>query len=47
MKPGATLVSLLAPALNPDRVEDLARRPITALSMDAVPGSRGRSHWTC
>lgn len=37
MKPGATLVSLLAPALNPDRVEDLARRPITALSMDAVP----------
>lgn len=37
LKPGATLVSLLAPALNPDRVEDLARRPITALSMDAVP----------
>lgn len=37
MKPGATLVSLLAPALNPDRVQDLARRPITALSMDAVP----------
>ncbi|ORW21655.1 NAD(P) transhydrogenase subunit alpha [Mycolicibacter nonchromogenicus] len=37
MKPGATLISLLAPALNPDRVEDLARRPITALSMDAVP----------
>lgn len=37
MKPGATLVSLLAPALNPDRVADLAGRPITALSMDAVP----------
>lgn len=37
MKPGATLISLLAPALNPDRVEDLAKRPITALSMDAVP----------
>ena len=37
MKPGATLVGLLAPALNPDRVEDLGRRPITALSMDAVP----------
>lgn len=37
MKPGATLISLLAPALNPDRVEDLGRRPITALSMDAVP----------
>ena len=37
MKPGAVLVSLLAPALSPDRVQDLARRPITALSMDAVP----------
>jgi NAD(P) transhydrogenase subunit alpha len=37
MRPGATLVSLLAPALAPDLVEDLARRPITALSMDAVP----------
>ncbi|MEB3070948.1 Re/Si-specific NAD(P)(+) transhydrogenase subunit alpha [[Mycobacterium] vasticus] len=37
MKPGATLVSLLAPALHPERVEDLGRRPITALSMDAVP----------
>ena len=35
--PGATLVSLLSPALNPDLVEDLARRPITALAMDAVP----------
>ena len=37
MKPGATLIALLAPALNPDIVEVLARRPITALSMDAVP----------
>jgi H+-translocating NAD(P) transhydrogenase subunit alpha len=37
MKPGATLVALLAPALNPDIVDVLARRPITALSMDAVP----------
>ncbi|MGV0626520.1 Re/Si-specific NAD(P)(+) transhydrogenase subunit alpha [Mycolicibacter minnesotensis] len=37
LKPGATLISLLAPALNPERVEDLSRRPITALSMDAVP----------
>ena len=37
MRPGATLVGLLAPALNPDLVEDLARRPITALAMDAVP----------
>jgi NAD(P) transhydrogenase subunit alpha len=37
MKPGATLIALLAPALKPDVVEVLARRPITALSMDAVP----------
>ncbi|WAX56924.1 Re/Si-specific NAD(P)(+) transhydrogenase subunit alpha [Jatrophihabitans cynanchi] len=34
---GATVVGLLAPALNPDLVEALARRPITALAMDAVP----------
>jgi NAD(P) transhydrogenase subunit alpha len=37
LKPGATLVSLLSPALSPERVEDLTGRPITALSMDAVP----------
>jgi NAD(P) transhydrogenase subunit alpha len=37
MKQGATLVSLLSPALNPDLVDDLARRPITAMAMDAVP----------
>ncbi|MDT4914410.1 MAG: H+-translocating transhydrogenase subunit alpha [Pseudonocardiales bacterium] len=34
---GSTLVSLLAPALNPELVEKLAARPITALAMDAVP----------
>ena len=34
---GATLVSLLSPGLNPERVDDLSRRPITALAMDAVP----------
>ncbi len=34
---GATLVSLLNPGLDPGLVEDLARRPITALAMDAVP----------
>jgi NAD(P) transhydrogenase subunit alpha len=34
---GATLISLLAPALNPDRVAALGRRPVTALAMDAVP----------
>ncbi|MFC5992687.1 Re/Si-specific NAD(P)(+) transhydrogenase subunit alpha [Pseudonocardia hispaniensis] len=37
MKPGSTLIALLAPALNADIVDVLARRPITALSMDAVP----------
>ncbi|WP_448628259.1 Re/Si-specific NAD(P)(+) transhydrogenase subunit alpha [Geodermatophilus sp. URMC 64] len=34
---GATLVSQLAPALDPALVAALARRPITALAMDAVP----------
>ncbi|GCE43724.1 NAD(P) transhydrogenase alpha subunit [Rhodococcus wratislaviensis] len=37
MKRGATLISILAPALHPDLVADLATRPITALAMDAVP----------
>ena len=37
MRAGATLVSLLSPGLNPELVEDLAGRPITALAMDAVP----------
>lgn len=34
---GATLVSLIAPAFNPELVEKLASRPITVLAMDAVP----------
>jgi len=34
---GATLVSLISPALNPDLVERLSARPITVLAMDAVP----------
>jgi len=34
---GATLISLIGPALNPDLVEELAKRPITVLAMDAVP----------
>jgi H+-translocating NAD(P) transhydrogenase subunit alpha len=37
LAPGATLVSLLSPALRPELVEDLSRRPVTALAMDAVP----------
>jgi NAD(P) transhydrogenase subunit alpha len=31
------LISLLAPALDPDLVDALAARPVTALAMDAVP----------
>jgi NAD(P) transhydrogenase subunit alpha len=34
---GTTLIGMLNPRLDPGLVEDLARRPITALSMDAVP----------
>ena len=34
---GVTLVSLLAPGLNPELVAKLAARPITVLAMDAVP----------
>ena len=37
LKDGATVISLMAPAFNPDLVEELAKRPITAMSMDAVP----------
>jgi NAD(P) transhydrogenase subunit alpha len=37
VKPGATLISLLSPRLDQDMVDDLAKRPITAMSMDAVP----------
>jgi NAD(P) transhydrogenase subunit alpha len=34
---GATLISLLAPMFDEELVKDLAKRPITALAMDAVP----------
>ena len=37
LAPGATLIGMLNPRLDPDLVAELARRPITALSMDAVP----------
>lgn len=37
LRAGTTLISLLTPALDPDLVADLARRPVTALAMDAVP----------
>ncbi|WP_213452412.1 Re/Si-specific NAD(P)(+) transhydrogenase subunit alpha [Rhizomonospora bruguierae] len=37
LRDGALLVSLLSPALDPELVEALAARPVTALAMDAVP----------
>jgi NAD(P) transhydrogenase subunit alpha len=37
IRDGATLISILAPGLNPDLVSALAARPITALALDAVP----------
>ncbi|MBB2947574.1 NAD(P) transhydrogenase subunit alpha [Actinoplanes lutulentus] len=37
LAPGTTVIGMLNPRLDPDLVADLARRPITALSMDAVP----------
>ncbi len=37
LKDHATLISWLSPMLDQDLVDDLARRPITALALDAVP----------
>ncbi len=37
LQAGQTVVSLMAPALNPDLVAALAARGVTALAMDAVP----------
>jgi NAD(P) transhydrogenase subunit alpha len=37
LRDGSTLISLLSPAFNPELVDALAARPITALAMDAVP----------
>jgi H+-translocating NAD(P) transhydrogenase subunit alpha len=37
LKPHATLISWLSPMLDEALVEDLAKRPITALALDAVP----------
>jgi NAD(P) transhydrogenase subunit alpha len=37
LRDGATLVGLISPALRPELVDALARRPITVLAMDAVP----------
>lgn len=37
LRDGATLVSLISPALKPELLEKLSGRPITVLAMDAVP----------
>jgi NAD(P) transhydrogenase alpha subunit len=37
LRDGATLIGQLAPARDPELVAALARRPVTALAMDAVP----------
>ncbi|MBO3086532.1 Re/Si-specific NAD(P)(+) transhydrogenase subunit alpha [Cellulomonas fengjieae] len=37
LRPGATLVAMLAPAASPALVEDLHARGVTALALDAVP----------
>jgi NAD(P) transhydrogenase subunit alpha len=37
LRDGATLISLISPALKPELVEQLATRTITVLAMDAVP----------
>jgi NAD(P) transhydrogenase subunit alpha len=37
LRPGTTVVSLMAPALNPDLVEQLRGAGVTAMAMDAVP----------
>jgi NAD(P) transhydrogenase subunit alpha len=37
LEQGATVIALLSPMLDQELVEDLSRRPITAMAMDAVP----------
>jgi len=37
LRDGATLISLISPALKPELVEKLSARPVTVLAMDAVP----------
>jgi NAD(P) transhydrogenase subunit alpha len=37
LKPGATVIAILQPMLDPAMVENLAARNLTALAMDAVP----------
>jgi NAD(P) transhydrogenase subunit alpha len=37
LKPHTTVIGMLAPALEPELVAELAKRPLTALALDAVP----------
>ena len=37
LRPGATVIAILSPALDAALVDELAERPLTALAMDAVP----------
>ncbi|ORB29278.1 Re/Si-specific NAD(P)(+) transhydrogenase subunit alpha [Mycolicibacterium parafortuitum] len=37
LRDGATLISLISPALKPELLEALSTRPVTVLAMDAVP----------
>jgi NAD(P) transhydrogenase subunit alpha len=37
LRPGATFIGLLSPALRPELLEQLAARGVTALALDAVP----------
>ena len=37
LRPGATLVSMLAPATHPELLSELAERQVNALALDAVP----------
>ena len=45
LKPHATLISWLSPMLDQQLVDDLAKRPITALALDAVPRISRLSRW--
>ncbi len=47
MKPGATVIALLAPMLNPDVVEVLAGSRSRRCRWTRCPASPARSRWTC
>jgi len=43
LRDGATLISLISPALKPELVEKLSARPVTVLAMDALPRTLSRA----